>query len=88
MLVSLANARGTLYYTQIWSKSTESGRKYVNSLIFNSYAYIRSDRVENSDPVKFVLLDVPESQVGEAGQVGELGQCQWVVLHTDLVKVD
>ena len=24
----------------------------VNSLIFNSYAYIRNDRVENSDPVK------------------------------------
>jgi hypothetical protein len=26
-LVSLDNARGTLYYTQIWSKSTESGCK-------------------------------------------------------------
>ena len=65
----------------------------VNSLIFNSYfnayAYIRSDRVENSDPVKYVLLDVPGAQVGEVGHVGELGQCHGhVVLHTDLVEVD
>ena len=66
----------------------------LNSLIFNSYsyAYIRSDRVENSDPVKFVLLDVPGAQVGEVGHVGELGHGQvnilHVVLHTDLVEVD
>ena len=47
----------------------------------------RSDRVENSDPVKFVLVDVPEAQVGEVGQVGELGQCQrHVVLHIHQVN--
>ena len=63
----------------------------VNSLIFKPYSY-PSDRVEKSDPVKvpvkLVLLDVPGAQVGEVGHVGELGQCQWVVLHTDLVEVD
>ena len=87
-VVRLDNASG-LYYTQIWSKSTKSGHKWSNfQFLFLGYAYIRSNRVENSDPVKFVLVDVQGVQVGEVGQVGELGQCQWVVLHTDLVEVD
>jgi uncharacterized membrane protein YfcA len=73
-LVSLAMDMSTLYYTHIWSKSTKSGH---NSQIFNSYsnayAYIRSDRVVNSDPIKFGLVDVLGAQVGQVGQVGELG---------------
>ena len=63
----------------------------LNSLNLNSYsfAYIRSDRVVNSDPIKFGLVDVSGAQEGEVGQVGELGQCQGhVVLHIHLVEVD
>jgi hypothetical protein len=39
----------------------------LNSLNLN--AYIQSDRVGNSDPVKFGLVDVPGAQVGDVLRV-------------------